>query len=303
MFGTEVLVSDDAGDFVDVTPAHQPTEYIDDAFFVDHDRGWVSFTDSGAATARLLRTDDGGHTWEPVTASMLRHHSAGSRVWLFFLDRRIGWSVSYAASAPAGGIRRTSDGGITWSEYTRLPEPGTIRFLSSAHGWLAGYSVYGDFGRLYETFDGGVTWRQRTVPPPAGASVDDLEYRLPTFDRSHGVLPVAVGHDRLTFYATSNGGETWQEATTVAPADSRKMSVAVVSRTVWWAVDADGRKTWVTTDGGQTWTTRHPAGLRGTIVQLDAKDDRTAWASAFDGAGPTQLYGTSDGGENWRLLL
>src|SRR5207248_11019694 len=106
MFGTEVLVSDDAGHFSDVTPAHQPTEYLDDAFFVDHGRGWASYTDTGGTTARLLRTDDAGRTWEAVTAGGSRHASAGSRLWLFFIDRRNGWTVSYAASAPAGGIRQ-----------------------------------------------------------------------------------------------------------------------------------------------------------------------------------------------------
>ncbi|HKY74511.1 MAG TPA: YCF48-related protein [Acidimicrobiia bacterium] len=302
MFGREVLAGDGAGHFTEVTPAHQPTEYVDDAFFVDHDRGWVSFTDSGAATARLFRTDDGGRTWEPVHAGGHRHQSAGSRVWLFFVDARTGWTVSYAASAPAGGIRRTSDGGVTWSEYTRLPEPGTVRFVSSEHGWLAGSSASGYHGRLYETFDGGVTWKQRTVPPPAEASADDLQYRLPSFDGSQGVLPVYVGRNRLSFYATSDGGDTWQATGGVAAVGGPEVSVAIASLTAWWVLDADGSKAWVTTDGGRTWTIHRPTGLGGLILQFEAKDGQTAWASAADAAGLVRLYGTDDGGETWRPL-
>jgi photosystem II stability/assembly factor-like uncharacterized protein len=302
MYGQRVLVSDSAGDFVDVTPQHQPTEYVDDAFFVDHDRGWVAFSDTGAATARLFRTDDAGRTWEAVTASTSRHQSAGSRIWLFFLDRRIGWTVSYAAGAPAGGIYRTSDGGKAWSDYMPLPEPGTIRFVSPEHGWLAGYSVYGDYGDLYETVDRGATWKQRTVSPPADASADSLEYRLPSFDGSHGVLPVSVGQSRLSFYTTSDAGQTWQVVSSIAASGGPKASVAVASPTVWWAVEPDGTKAWVTSDGGHSWMTHRPEGLRGTILQLEAKDQLTAWASAFQQGGPLRLYGTTDGGQNWRPL-
>ncbi|HEY4408283.1 MAG TPA: YCF48-related protein [Acidimicrobiia bacterium] len=298
LFGAAVLLPDEAGQFVDVTPPHGSEEYIHDAFFVDRNHGWVGFTDSSAASGRLVRTDDGGRTWETVAPATHRHQSGGSRVWLFFLDRRVGWTVSYAASAPAGGIYRTLNGGGTWSDYTALPEPGPVRFTTRDHGWLAGYSVFGNTGGLYETFNGGLTWTRRSVPPPAGTAPGDLAYRLPTFDGAEGILPVSAGDDRVAFYRSSDGGRTWRPAAIRAVPGGPKVAVAVASRSVWWAVAAEGGPVSVTTDAGRTWTTRPRVGLPETIIDFEATDDRTAWASAA-GNGELRLYATSDGGATW----
>jgi photosystem II stability/assembly factor-like uncharacterized protein len=301
LFGQAVLVPDRAGGFNDVTPPHTEGEYVHDAYFVDRDHGWVGFTETAAASGRLVRTGDGGRTWEAVTPSAAAHHSAGSRVWLHFFDRRLGWTVTYAAAAPGGGILRTTDGGQTWSEWTELPEPGPVRFTTPTHGWLAGYSVYVNTGGLYETFDGGDSWHQRNVAPADGAGADDLGYRLPFFDGRDGVLPVSVGDDRVAFYLTADDGRTWQAASTAAAAGGPRAAVAVASRSVWWAIGSGGPAA-VTTDGGATWVSRRRAGLPGTILDFEARDERTAWASAFDQGGPRRLYATSDGGETWRPL-
>jgi photosystem II stability/assembly factor-like uncharacterized protein len=58
----------------------------------------------------------------------------------------------------------------------------------------------------------------------------------------------------------------------------------------------------VTIDGGRTWSARPRAGLPDTIIDFEAKDERTVWASSSADGEPLRLYATSDGGDTWHTL-
>jgi hypothetical protein len=60
----------------------------------------------------------------------------------------------------------------------------------------------------------------------------------------------------------------------------RKAAIAVPSPDVWWTIGADGGPAAVTEDGGNHWTARRRLGLPPMVTDLDAKDQRTAWATA-----------------------
>jgi len=301
-FGDVVLVRDDSGSFRDVTPVHRPDEYVYDVSFVDEEHGWVGFTDPAAARGRLVRTVDGGRTWLPTNWTASVHHSAGSQIWLDFVDDRVGWASDYVAGAGAGGIFRTGDGGATWSDYTDLPAPGPIMFQNREHGWLAGWTFWGSTGPLYETLDGGGTWNERSVRRPDGPAAEDVGHRLPTFAGARGVLPITVGESKIEFYASSDGGQSWALAATIAAKGGAKAGIAVASPDVWWTISSDGGPAAVTEDAGHHWTTRRRLGLPAIVTDLDAKDASTAWATAGGPNDPGRLFETTDGGETWHEI-
>lgn len=302
LFGWAVLVAEEDGGFVDVTPPKTAEEAVHDAFFLDRQHGWVGLTDSARAAGRLVRTVDGGRTWEDTHLAVARHHSAGSQVSIHFLDDRRGWVTDYAAAADGGGgLHHSDDGGRTWSELPRTPIPGTVRFTNADHGWLLGGRPPGVGPSLYETLDGGKSWHLRTVEPPPGSPSDRLIYYQPgVFDRD-AVLAAGVSNDereRLGFYTSTDGGRTWRLAAQLDEGGFVHGFIAIVSPTVWWAVSEGGFTALVTVDSGRTWRRQTTEGLDGLLQWVEAKDERHAWAVTNAG-GRTVVLATDDGGATW----
>ena len=188
----DVVRTDDGGEtWTSLTPDNVDTSYrsqIRASQFLDDRRGWLAGNE-----ASLLRTADGGVTWEPAFAEPLRRASpvatplaAGARphFWdIFFADDQTGWVVG-----EEGTILATRDGGTTWTRQStglkdaksaakleRIPmargsvvidagdrTPGftisAVRFVDPSRGWIAGF--YAGLGRslILRTEDAGATW-------------------------------------------------------------------------------------------------------------------------------------------------
>ena len=262
----------------DLTPPDLEARAIAAASFVDAQHGWLALVEAGEAGAvayALARTADGGRTWSIAPLALFAPGDPAAlagAVSLYFLDRHTGWlAVRRATSSNfrLGSLFQTSDGGDTW---TRLPLPGggPVYFATAKTGWTAGGAA-GD--ELYRTVDGGRTWQRQTVGSlPAEAGQERL-YQLPAFDNPRqGVLPVLVATDeqsRVEFYATADGGQTWQPTPTAGP-DRLPAGVgelAMATSQVGWARLMSGQCTppgparrcdveielLQTSDGGQSW--------------------------------------------------
>ena len=177
----EVLSTADGGEtWTALTPEGVDTRYrspIRTLHFHDERHGWAV-----GMTALLMRTADGGVTWESVATQL-----AGERpnFWdTFFIDTETGWVVG-----EQGTILATTDGGRTWTRQDtglkdarsaatleRIPTargsvtvdaggrtPGftitAVRFKDRYRGWIAGF--YAGLGRslILFTEDAGSTWR------------------------------------------------------------------------------------------------------------------------------------------------
>ena len=145
--------------------------------FVNESTGWLA-----GMHASLLRTADGGATWEPVATPIVGRERPS--FWdLFFADSQTGWVVG-----EEGSIIVTRDGGTTWTRQStglkdaqsapkleRIPRAGgvdvidagdrtpgftisAVRFVTPSRGWITGF--YAGLGRslILRTEDGGVTW-------------------------------------------------------------------------------------------------------------------------------------------------
>ena len=197
-----ILVSSDAGATWTQSP-HVPTLALLTAVtMLDEQRAWVVGHDE-----TILRTLDGGATWEKVHESIEAQRPLLD-VW--FADAQRGIAIgAYSA------WYTTNDGGATWAaqHFADLAAPGQAKAAEAPdedgvpidyhlnHIAQAGERLYiaAEAGHVYRSDDQGATWR--TLPLPYDGSM-------------YGLLPLG-GDSLLVFglrghlFRTDDAGESW----------------------------------------------------------------------------------------------
>jgi hypothetical protein len=290
--------------------------------------GWLvqrRASSNGQAGVHLLRTADGGETWEAVALLLSPEESLSvTAATPEFLDARNGWialKLQSGSNFSLGRLFATQDGGRTWQERS-LPLGEPVRFLDPLRGWVAGGPA-GD--QLFQTLDGGLTWNQLDlpVPEPESGSVAKF-FGLPEFsDRQTGLLPVTVAGEQgssLVLFKTSDGGRTWalnrtvETGTAIPPASAPRFSLA---EDLSWRAAAPGGSSLIGAAPGQRAFTIQGDGISGNIIALDFSSDASGWVVVQEGtcsgaklpasAGSlsceltTRLMATTDGGLTWRV--
>lgn len=227
----------------------------------------------GPGNGQVLKTTDGGNTWNQIAGTTYRNYSA------FWHDANNGY-VGYRSP---WGIWKTTNGGTSWDSLNTGLGAATgiwyyIHFSSPTNGFIAGSS--GIAGR---TTDGGATWTASTTNFSTsviygGDYIDANKYIIVGSSGKYGI--------------STDGGATFTQAvlpgTTAAQYD-----VDFIDANTGWVVGSSGniRKT---TDGGATWTTQ-TSGSLSTLYSVRAINANTVWVG---GSGGTILY-TVDGGNTW----
>lgn len=114
----------------------------------------------GAATARVLRSDDRGRTWTAVDTVLASGPSAGVFATAF-ADRSRGIAVGGDYANPTGAVDAlglTSDGGRTWSRPVTAPRG--YRSAVAWHPFLRTVAITVGPTGSDVTLDGGLRWRQ-----------------------------------------------------------------------------------------------------------------------------------------------
>lgn len=141
----------------------------------------------------IFVTSNGGSTWEYRYMDFFSDPKYRMRdVWA--VDALNGWAVYGMVPTPDGGVKKTSDGGMTW--LTQPCEAGVLPAALSAVDintlWVVGSS-----GKIYKTIDGGATW----ITQDSGVA-----------DRLNGVCAVdidtawAVGDNGVILKTEDGGG-------------------------------------------------------------------------------------------------
>jgi photosystem II stability/assembly factor-like uncharacterized protein len=198
--------------------------------------GWAIGYGAAGGHDHILRTTDGGLTWQDVSPpepageglgrAAVGAFTAGEAAWVTYYDRDI-------APADAAYVWRTLDGGQTWTPSAPLDmrdmeffSTSDLYFAGLEHGWLlahVGAGMNHDYVVAFATADGGATWT-RVVDPFAfdeGALQQScLKTGLAFLDGERGWVTgdcqgVAPG---LFFYVTDDGGRTWREQPLPPPA-------------------------------------------------------------------------------------
>jgi photosystem II stability/assembly factor-like uncharacterized protein len=193
--------------------------------FVSATQGWAAVKSgchavaAGYGASRILfdseslyATQDGGASW-----ILLQKDEEPAFEQLRFVDRRHGWA------AGLGGLRRTEDGGLTWtvigSPWVGLPMPAGVsgapelRFFSFGSP-TSGYLLCTESGKNasywswnFRTTDAGATWE---LVSQAGGPLRPGVSGLFFLDRDHGWMTTGPTRAQVwLMWGTQDGGDTW----------------------------------------------------------------------------------------------
>jgi photosystem II stability/assembly factor-like uncharacterized protein len=283
---------------------------VGNIFVLDRLNVWLLIDETarpGIERSAVLRTSDGGTTWERQIETAWGDTFTGKATRLndiFFVDREAGWA------AGAGGIiLSTIDGGKTWLKQ-QSPTSATltrIAFRTSQVGWVLGDNGHDSAGIL-STTDGGEQWQWH--PIAANGWLNDMCFS----DTHNGWIVGDRGQARFT----RDAGHHWLSR---APSlistvrdwrlvDVEFMTVAFVNSTTGFVTarirrgpksNSPSRGVVLRTDdGGTRWESfvvRNNIGIlssfflnesEGWIVQDDLRSD--------------ELFHTVDGGRSWTVI-
>jgi photosystem II stability/assembly factor-like uncharacterized protein len=237
--------------------------------------------------------------------------------------------LTYYFGAVAGGVWKTTDGGVTWSPiFDREPNSavGAVAVAPSNHNvvyvgtgeqCLRNDISFGD--GVYKSSDAGKTWTNIGLKDSQHIATIVISPTDP-----NDVYVAAVGHafgpnkERGVFH-TTDGGQTWQNILYVDdktgatdlqadPKNPQIMFAAMyeVRRTAYSMISGGpGSGLYKTTDGGAHWRKLEGHGLPGGIlgrIGITISGANSNRVYAIIEAKENAIYSSDDGGENWKMV-
>lgn len=261
---------------------------------------------SGAGST-VLRTIDGGTTWQKltVTSDALDFRDVDA------IDAQTAYILSIG-NGPASRIYKTTDAGKTWTLQFKSDDPKV--FLDAMSFWDANNGiVFGDSvdGQLYilTTNDGGRVWsRVETKNLPTALENEGAfaasGTNIAVFGKSHAWIGTGAASNARVLH-TSDRGRTWRVANTPLASGSSSGIFSIAFRDAKHGVIAGGdyRKEQeavdnlaVTNDGGITWTlAKGLSGFRSVVAYVPNTKTLVA-------IGPAGGDYSTDDGRTWKPI-
>jgi photosystem II stability/assembly factor-like uncharacterized protein len=218
-----------------------------------------------AGLGTLVRTTDGGHTWQPM-------NSPADPQTVCFTDPSLGW-----LGTASGGVYRSVNGGTSWQKvlqrgnvYGGIPQTTLIECAGPSALWVdfeGGPAAAGHIPYIaYATQDGqhwqavlGESMTEGSLMPGLPAGPDSYPGSFSVIDPQHAAFvgdgPIA---DRAsTVMASSDCCSRTATATGAIRSVQETFGAAFVSATTGWVIvrtDSNAFAIEVTRDGGWTWT-------------------------------------------------
>ncbi len=251
--------------------------------FVDAQHGWIAGRYSVPLIDRtrgvVLRTSDGGMTWEPVQGLVLPGLSQ-----VRFLDRQRGWAIGDAGSLYRSGVYYTQDGGRTWSTQG---ESADRDWIDAA--WLDDHTrlLVDPSGSIAVQRPGGFEWSVAIQDPrPVFRSIAMASEREGWAVGAHGAI-----------FQTRDGGATWtplEAEADLPPGDFHFHTVAVQNQNVWFA-GAPGTHVF-SLDRASGRLRAFPTSTRVPIHRIFSPDGERVFAVGDLGT----IIASGDGGTTWK---
>ncbi|QIB26813.1 WD40/YVTN/BNR-like repeat-containing protein [Caloranaerobacter azorensis] len=284
--------------------------------FINCNMGWVVIGSTDESNAMILKTIDGGQTWNVKELSGIRNVAA-----LDFIDQDNGWLMANtdgALGSQVVEIFHTKDGGENWIKImTNEPDKEThgalpfaghkygISFRDIQTGWTVVDCGGLDEKMFYVTRDGGYTWHAEKLLIPKGIELLNvgLHISLPKFFSNRegmfwGVsLEDTKGKSKIVFFQTEDGGISWKPSMPITI--SGKFAIDFVNLKEGWII-SDGY-IYKTKDGAQHWEQiSTDINLNGN-VKFTLVNSNDGWIIRKDisKSGTWHLYKTNDGGYTW----
>lgn len=221
--------------------------------FLDSLHGFIGALTYGADNPMpLLRTTDGGITWEGIT------EFAGIKPGQGICGlSKVNSQVVYGSGTLNGStvVAKTTDGGMTW-EGIDMSKHATglvdCWFPTPDSGFVVG-NINGNYnvGQAVVLFtsDGGKTWQERYRTTRTGEQGWKIFFRT----RTEGYVAVQCMEADKYYLSTTDGGVTWQEHRyATVPNDFGPQGIIFMSQAEGW-ISGWGSQVWHTADTGKTW--------------------------------------------------
>lgn len=250
---------------------------LKDIYFQNSNTGWITGTDG-----TLLRTDDGGKTWQPI-----QKFTTDSLLQVYFTDASTGWmlcerNIYGRGRNPTSYLRKTTNGGVTWNkiEFEDAERERVTHLLFDKNGIG---TAFGEGGIFYKLQEDGETWKKMR------AAIHFLLLDGAYSDGQTGAIVGAGG----TIVFTEDGGLTWSKATLLGDQDSRINAVVFTSNKLGWAVGSGG-KLFTATGGGRLWRTQQ-TDVSANLNDIFFANSRDGWVVGDEGT----ILRTTNGGASW----
>ncbi|MGM0582095.1 MAG: WD40/YVTN/BNR-like repeat-containing protein [Bacteroidota bacterium] len=225
----------------------------------------VGFIGTAGQTGTILRTQDGGKTWNKVDApgGMFTSVQSPGKQSFMILD-------GY------GNILKSTDQGKSWDQI-ELPKESykKLYFPTAQTGYLLGRN------NLYKSTNGGNDWSKIGEIPEAGLS--DLAFQS-------GKLIMASSSSRSKVFSTSDEGANWEEVTTL---QNSLTSIHFINAQQGYMTAKSG-VVYQTTDGGESWEII--AEPYGRISNVEFLTSEKVFAVSSD------IHYSSDRGDTWETV-
>jgi len=241
-------------------------------YFLDENYGWATGTYMEGGIKEILRTRDGGKTWESYRSGTKYDIKS-----IAFLDSLRGFACPYW-----GDLLTTVDGGVTWTGDSTI-DCGCKQIvpIDSTTAWI----VVGFDYQLWKTINKGDNWilnkqfSSRTI-------IEDLFF----LSSARGWF--CTGEDTENIYTTTDSGNTW----TILREDIFLSEILFFDELNGWGLPYSYHNLLKTTDGGISWNDQSTSFRENCFLYgVDFIDDRIGWTVGYKGL----IAKTIDGGENW----
>lgn len=263
---------------------HQPFRCrFESVFFIDKDHGWVAggydvpYMDRSRAV--VLRTSDGGTTWQSVDDLVIPRIKK-----IHFDDASNGWAIGETGNLFPTGIYFTSDGGITWSSQSS----------GEMSDWIDGCQISTGFVNIDSASQLAIVKNNQLEK---SVILADNRPRLRQVNMIDAQQGWAVG-DNNAIFNTTNEGLSWK------PVRAPQLD-QLGTNINWKTISASDGKVWIAGCPGsrivsidqQTGDAEiHATGVSLPIHRVHFVDDQTGWAVGALGT----ILSTSDGGKTWQ---
>jgi photosystem II stability/assembly factor-like uncharacterized protein len=265
---------------------------------------WASGADS-----TVLRTSDGGSTWQKLTVTTDRVDFRD----IDAIDARTAYVLSIG-NGPASRIYNTTDGGATWKLQFMNDDPkafyDAMSFWDADHGLVIGDSIDGQFC-IMTTENGGRNWTRvpaSALPPalPNEGAFAASGTNIAVFGKSRAWIGTGAAA-KARVLRTQDRGRTWAiaDTTLIAGPSAGIFSVAFRDAKHGVIIGGDYKKEdeavdnlAVTGDGGVTWSlVKGLSGFRSAVAYVPGAKTRILVA-----VGPSGADYSTDDGLTWMRL-
>lgn len=289
--GTAVWVAGDSGKVYRSTTFGEtwetlslasPSTHFTALQFLDNQVGFLI-----GSNGTILKTTDGGATWNSKTPASLANFNA-----LSFRDDQVGFVVG-----KNGKVQRTIDGGETWTEVNHRAWDDKEIFSVSAKGNLV--YLTGEDGLAFKSTDGGNTWIALNFKTDSRSNVTGV------FIQSPDSVFFIGGGGFIRRTTNQDASYIWGEHELYAPLSH----IFFYNHQKGWAVSNKNNAVLRTTDGGLTWQLPTNTTVNATWVQKRTGSfiGNTLVHSPFDkrviyAAGGGTVIRSNDLGETWTQI-